>query len=88
MEEIFEDSDDETSERHCLKLINGELFQFCNVNTRDQYIAINQNAFEEASCVSGHQVSSRIKEDVRSLVEGLTLPMHEDQLYRHQKNQF
>lgn len=35
LEEIFEDSDDETAQRHCLKLIQGELFLFCNVNTRD-----------------------------------------------------
>lgn len=35
LEEIFEDSDEETAERHCLKLINGELFLFCKINTRD-----------------------------------------------------
>ena len=50
MEEIFEDSEDETSEKHCIKLIEGQLFCFCNVSTRDQYLAINQTAFDEASC--------------------------------------
>lgn len=88
LEEVFEDSDDETGERHCLKLMNGDLFCFCNINTRDQFIAINQNAFDEASCVSGHKAPASIKEDVKSLVDGLTLPMNEDQLYRHQKSQF
>jgi hypothetical protein len=90
LEEVYEDSDDEIGERHCLKLMNGELFCFCNINSRDQFLAINQAAFDEASCCIPAQqsVSQSVKEDVRTIVEGLTLPMNEDQLYRHQKSQF
>ena len=61
LEEIFEDSDDETQERHCLKLMNGDIFCFCNTNTRDQFLAINQAAFDEASCcVAKGQVSALV----------------------------
>ncbi len=35
LEEVFEDSEDETTEMHCVKILNGELFCFCNIQTRD-----------------------------------------------------
>ena len=35
LEEVFEDSEDETTEIHSLKILNGELFCFCNIQTRD-----------------------------------------------------
>jgi hypothetical protein len=80
LEEIYQDSDDETGERHCLKLLNGDLFCFCNINSRDQFLAINQAAFDEASCcITGASVvSQQVQEDVNTIVDGLTLPMNED----------
>jgi hypothetical protein len=69
--------------------MNGDVFCFCNVNTRDQFLAINQAAFEEASCCIGQgQITPLVHDDIKTLVDGLTLPMNEDQLYRHQKSQF
>ncbi len=84
MEEIFEDSEDETTEKHCLKILDGQLFCFCNVSTRDQFLAINQAAFDEASCCTADKyVSNVVESDLKALVDGLTLPMKEEQLYRH-----
>lgn len=80
MEEVFEDSDEENAERHCIKLINGELFMFCNIHSRDQFLSINMSAFEAASsCEVGAKSTARETEsDVRHLIDGLFLPMNED----------
>ena len=67
-----------------MKLIHGELFLFCNINTRDQFLSVNMSAFENASsCIVGGKVDPVTETDVRHLIEGLFLPMNEDQLYRH-----
>jgi len=79
LEEVFEDSEDETTEVHCLKILNGELFCFCNIQTRDQYLAVNHAAFEEASCCTANKkISQLIDSDLNTLVDCLTLPMNED----------
>jgi len=47
-------------------------------------LSVNQAAFEEASsCTVGKTVNEQSENDVKILIEGLTLPMNEDQLYRH-----
>lgn len=79
LEEVFEDSEDETTEIHCLKILDGQLFCFCNIHTRDQFLAINHAAFEEASCCPVNKpVSATVETDLKALVDGLTLPMNED----------
>lgn len=79
LEEVFEDSEDETTEIHCMKILDGQLFCFCNIHTRDQFLAINHAAFEEASCCPVNKpVSATVETDLKALVDGLTLPMNED----------
>lgn len=47
------------------------------------------SAFDQAASTEvGRPAEPTTDTDVRLLVDGLTLPMNEDQLYRHQKSQF
>ena len=101
---VFLEEKGDSKMRHCIKLINGELYLFCNVKTKEEFVEENNRAFKEASAV---EVDDRIPDssrltqspqlhdqvvsfdkDFESFVDGLTLPMNEEQLYRHQKSQF
>jgi hypothetical protein len=105
LEEIDSDEDDDERVRpnkiiHCIKVINGELILFCNIKTRSQFNAQNEETFKAATCceVTLEEAPERqatmkndvlpVELDIKALVDGLTLPMNEDQLGRNSKSHF
>jgi hypothetical protein len=102
LEEIDSDEDEDVIQKpskqiHCIKVINGELILFCNIKTRSQFKT--QPAFAQAaSCeitLDNWEKQPTMQNnilpvelDIKGLVDGLTLPMTEEQLGRNQKTQF
>lgn len=102
LEEIDSDEEDSPVQEpktdriiHCIKVINGELFLFCNIKTRAQFKTQNQETLQTASSCEVviapghektqpmHQNNLSLSHDFKMLVDSLTLPMNEDQLYRN-----
>jgi len=51
LEEVGSDGKAVPGTKHCFKIINGELFLFCNIKTRKQFIEANSDAFDFASSI-------------------------------------